>query len=123
MLFIYFLFLFSVAAGNAGVLRAVIGGKHGRPPPVVKAKGAYTAHDGSQIGPGGGGVWGFWTLCVRYGKTVHAPGRGNEYVAENGGEIELATPRGVGSDKFYPEDIENLKGALSVRVTVKRKAP
>ena len=89
----------------------------------IEAKGAYTAHDGSQIGPEGGGTWRFWTLAVRYGKTVHLPGRGNTYYAEEGGDLELGTPRGAGSDKFLPEDIANLQGALTVRVTVKRKTP
>jgi hypothetical protein len=89
----------------------------------IEAKGAYTAHDGSQIGPEGGGRWGWWTLAVRYGKKVHAPGRWNSYAAEDDGVLELGTPRSGGSDKYYPEDIENLQGALTVRVTVKRKTP
>ncbi|HSD95357.1 MAG TPA: hypothetical protein VLA94_08010, partial [Syntrophales bacterium] len=45
----------------------------------IEAKGAYTTKDGGKIGPEGGGRWGFWTLAVRYGKTVHLPGRGNTY--------------------------------------------
>jgi hypothetical protein len=89
---------------------------------TIEAKGAYTARDGSQIGPEGGGHWGFWTLAVRYGKTVHLPGRGNTYYAEEGGDVELGTPRS-GGETFVPEDIANLQGALTVRVTVKRKTP
>jgi hypothetical protein len=89
----------------------------------IEAKGAYTTKDGGKVGPEGGGRWGFWTLAVRYGKTVHAPGRWNTYVAKEAGDLELGTPRGVGSDKFLPEDIENLKGVLTVRVVVKERAP
>jgi len=89
----------------------------------IEAKGAYTTKDGGKIGPEGGGRWGWWTLAVRYGKKVHLPGRWNTYVAEEGGDLELGTPRGAGSDKFLPEDIENLKGELTVRVLVKEKAP
>ena len=89
----------------------------------IEAKGAYTTKDGQKIGPEGGGRWGWWTLAVRYGKKVHLPGRWNTYVAEEGGDLELGTPRGAGTDKFYPGDIENLTGELSVRVTVKRKTP
>jgi hypothetical protein len=89
----------------------------------IEAKGAYTTKDGGKIGPEGGGRWGFWTLAVRYGKKVHLPGRWNTYAAEEGGDLELGTPRGAGSDKFLPEDIANLQGELTVRVTVKRKTP
>jgi hypothetical protein len=89
----------------------------------IEAKGAYTTKDGGKIGPEGGGRFGWWTLAVRYGKKVHLPGRWNTYVAEEGGDLELGTPRGAGSDKFLPGDIENLTGELSVRVTVKRKTP
>jgi len=89
----------------------------------IEAKGAYATKDGGKIAPEGGGRWGFWTLAARYGKIVHLPGRWNTYVAEEGGDLELGTPRGAGSDKFYPEDIENLKGELTVRVLVKEKAP
>ncbi|HET6489565.1 MAG TPA: hypothetical protein VFG28_07360, partial [Syntrophales bacterium] len=89
----------------------------------VEAKGAYTTKDGGKIGPEGGGTFGWWTLAVRYGKKVHLPGRWNSYVAEDDGVLELGTPRGAGSDKFLPGDIENLQGSLTVRVTVKRKTP
>jgi hypothetical protein len=89
----------------------------------IEAKGAYTTKDGGKIGPEGGGRFGWWTLAVRYGKKVQLPGRWNTYVAEEGGDLELGTPRGAGSDRFVPEDIENLRGELSVRVTVKRKTP
>lgn len=89
----------------------------------IEAKGAYTTKDGGKIGPEGGGHWGWWTLAVRYGKTVHLPGRGNTYYAEESGDLELGTPRGAGSNTFLPEDIANLQGALTVRVTVKRKTP
>ena len=89
----------------------------------IEAKGAYTTKDGGKIGPEGGGRWGWWTLAVRYGEKVHATGRWGSYVAEEGGSIELGTPRGIGSDRFLPEDIAGLQGALSVRVVVKRRAP
>jgi hypothetical protein len=89
----------------------------------IEAKGAYTTKEGGKIGPEGGGRWGWWTLTARYGKKGQAVSRRGTFMADDDGVLELATPRSGIGDTFYPGDIENLTGELSVRVTVKRKTP
>jgi hypothetical protein len=82
----------------------------------VEASGYFIAKDGQHIGPEGGGYWTWWTLAGQVGtQRLYLSRSGGGNVTQDG-VLELGTPRGLGSKEFVKEDVENLKGNLTVVV-------
>ena len=83
----------------------------------VSAKGAYVNPETNKadVGPNGGGYWGWWVLKAKIGAQMINVGASGGGVADQDGILELGAPRG---NTFVPEEAKAHVGSLTAEVTV-----